>query len=63
MHYIGIHYDKKKLFCLLSKKKKWKKYSCRSFKTFMYIYFGIEVFVPQTFSNDFHVTISVTDML
>lgn len=29
----------------------------------MYIYFGIEVFVPQTFSNNFHATISVTDML
>lgn len=45
------------------KKKKWEKYSCRSVKTFMYIYSGIEVFVPQTFSNNFHATISVTDML
>lgn len=63
MHYIGIHYDKKKTVLPFKQKKKWKKYSCRSFKTFMYIYSGIEVFVPQTFSNNFHATISVTDML
>lgn len=54
---------KKTILPFKQKKKNGKNTQCRSFKTFMYIYFGIEVFVPQTFSNNFHATISVTDML